>query len=422
MNNNLSAIKGNKIGKLLYYLFVYEFMCCFLVTNLSLPNSIMFGVDVFYIILLVASFRAPRVKGYFLPEIILAVLILSTLVGMVLNQSEISNYIWGARSEFLGMVLLFAGAQYLTLADIERIFKFCFKFQFLNLACAAYQYHVLGYYQDLNNGAFVGGAFQDVFCAALFAYYFYKYVRHEDKLWKVIFIAISTLYIAVVEEEKFLFIEMAGIVAYYFISTRMNFSKVLIIIGCFIAASIALPLLNSVNGQDSMEMLTSWEKFEGYVTMVGYGYELPRIGSSVLISAKFFATPIQELFGLGLGMCEDASTIAFINTAFYSQFSWLHYMWFTFQIQFMQTGWVGIILYILFFVSLLYANLSLRTKMPDNYKYLSDFSIAIVFICIALIWYSSSLRGYAGNMPYFCISIGAAVYRQLSTRSTIKAK
>lgn len=410
------------VGNFIFWMFVYECFSCFLMKNFGAPKAIAFGMDYFYLILFVQAMKTKSSKELFLPTLIFIALFVSTIVGMVVNSSEISNFIWGARSEFWGLTVLYASVKFLDIDNIERIMRFFFSFQFLNLACAAYQYHILGYYQDLNNGAFLGGAYQDIFCAILFAYYFYKYIRKEDKLWKLIFVALSGLYIAVVEEEKFIFIEFAGIIAYYFVSTGLNFTKVLIMVGSVIAAIIALPILNSVNGQDSMEMLTSWDNFIGYATMVGYGYELPRLGSSVIISAKFFGDSLQDFFGLGLGMCEDASTISFINTAFYQQWSWLHYMWFTFQIQFMQTGWVGIILYIAFFASVLVVNFKNRASMPEKYKYFADFSVAMSFIAIAVIWYSSSTRGQAGNFVFFAIAIGLAISRQLNKNNKMICK
>lgn len=400
-------------GNLIYWMFVYECFSCFLMKNFGAPKAIAFGLDFFILVLFIQVIKTKSIKSLFLPTQILLVLFVSTIVGMVVNSAEISNFVWGARSEFWGITMFYASVKFLRSYDIERIMSFFFKFQFLNLACAAYQYHILGYYQDFNNGAFIGGAYQDIFCAILFAYYFYKYIRKEDKLWKFIFVALSGLYIAVVEEEKFIFIEFAGIIAYYFVSTGLNFAKVLIMTGSIIAAIIALPILNSVNGQDSMEMLTSWDNFIGYATMVGYGYELPRLGSSVIISARFFSDSLQDFFGLGLGMCEDASTISFINTAFYQQWSWLHYMWFTFQIQFLQTGWVGMILYISFFVSVLIVNFKNRLSMSDKYKFFADFSVAMSFIAIAVIWYSASTRGQAGNFVFFAIAVGLAISRQL---------
>lgn len=420
MENIVLLSKRSKVGSILYWLFVYQCFCCFLIKNFGVPKTISFGIDFFYVIILVYVLKQKTSKELLLPKVILCTLIISTVVGTVVNSAELTNWIWGARSEFWGMAVLFACVKFLTLSDIERIMKFFFKFQFLNLACAAYQYHVLGYYQDFNNGAFLGGAYQDVFCALLFTYYFYKYIRHEDKLWKLVFVGLSGLYIAVVEEEKFIFIEFAGIIAYYFVSTGMNFAKILIMAGCVAAGVIALPILNSVNGQDSMEMLTSWDNFIGYATMTGYGYELPRLGSSSIISAKFFGDTTQDFFGLGLGMCEDASTVPFINTAFFQQWSWLHYMWFTFQIQFMQTGWIGIILYIAFFVSILAVNLVCRKNIPGNYKYFADFSVAMSFIAIAVIWYSCSTRGQAGNFVFFAIAIGMAINRQLKSNKNIK--
>lgn len=419
---NSISFKRNLVSNLIYWLFVYECISCFLQKNFGFPKSIMFGIDIVYIILLIKVFLTRPNSRMAIPTAILVLLFFSVVLGMVLNGSEISNFIWGARSEFLCMTVLYASIKYLVFDDIERIMRFFFKFQFLNLVCAAYQYHVLGYFQDLNNGAFIGGAYQNVFCAILFSYYFYKYINHEDKLWKLVFVCISSLYIAVVEEEKFIFIEFAGIIAYYFVSSGMNLKKYLIMIGCAFAGFVTLPLLNAVNGQVSMEMLTSWDSFIEYATMVGYGYELPRIGSSIVISSLFLTTPIREFFGLGLGMCEDASTISFIDTSFYQQWSWLHYEWFTFQIQFMQTGWIGMILYISFFISLLCVNFRCRKLMPDKYKYLSDFSITLTFISIAVIWYSMSTRGYAGNFIYFSIAVGVATCNQLVKQSKISKK
>lgn len=413
MEQELSSVRS-KPGVIIYWLFVYMCIACFLQKNLGAPRNIMFGVDVFYIYFVLQILKSKGNKQLCYPTKILQLLLISVVVGMFFNQSELSNFIWGIRSEFLCMTVLYVSVKYLTLSDVERIMQFFFKFQFLNLACAAYQYHVLGYYQDLNNGAFSGGAYQDVFCAILFAYYFYKYIYREDKLWKLLFVGLSGLYIAVVEEEKFIFIEFAGIVAYYFLSTGFNFTKIMIMGVSIIAGMISLPILNSINGQDSMEMLTSWDRFIGYATMVGYGYELPRLGSSVIISKLFFQVPIHDYFGLGLGMCEEASTISFIDSTFFDKWSWLHYMWFTFQIQFMQTGWIGIILYITYFIFILIANYKCKKDLPERLKHYSDFSIVMCFIGIALIWYTFSTRGYPGNFIYFAMSVGLAVNRQIT--------
>lgn len=404
--------QSNTYSRLILWMLVYECICCFLQKNFDAPKNIMFGIDVFWLVFLVNVIKGKRKIGLTIQNLILTLLILSTVLGMFLNQSEITNFVWGARSEFLCLVTFYASARYLTVHDMDKIFKFFFIFQFVNFGCAFYQYQVMGYYQDLNNGAFIGGAYQDVFCAMLFAYYLYKYSRKEAKLWQLIFVIGSSLYIGVVEEEKFLFIEMAGITAYYVVSLGMSQRNILIIVACVVAGMMALPFLNTVNDQDSMEMLTSWDNFTDYVTMVGYGYELPRIGSSVVISSSFFPSTVQNLFGLGLGMCEEASTLPFINTDFYQHWSWLHYSYFTFQTQFLQTGWVGIILYIALFVSILITNIRRRSSVPDNLKYLSDISVAMSFISIALIWYDNATRGYPANFIFFAMGLGIAVYRQ----------
>lgn len=47
----------------------------------------------------------------------------------------------------------------------------------------------------------------------------------------------------------------------------------------------------------------------------GWGYGLPRIGSSSIIQEKFFESPVEHIFGIGLGSAID-NQFPFLDTSF----------------------------------------------------------------------------------------------------------
>ena len=134
----------------------------------------------------------------------------------------------------------------------------------------------------------------------------------------------------------------------------------------------------------------------------------------------FFTDYFQYYFGLGMGKCEDASTLSFINTDFYNQYGWLEYTWFTFQINFLQTGWIGIFLFVMFLISILYINIRNKKKCPDNLKYYYDISIVITILCIMTIWYNATLRSYNTIIPFFVLSLGGIVNRYIASLNHTK--
>lgn len=146
-------------------------------------------------------------------------------------------------------------------------------------------------------------------------------------------------------------------------------------------------------------------------------YALPRIGSSAIIENMFFIHGWQDIFGLGMGTCEDASTLSFINTDFYEKYGWLEYTWFTFQINFLQTGWLGICLFVAFFISIIVSSMRGKRKCTDGLKHYYDISIIITMLCIMTIWYNATLRSYNSLIPFFAMSLSGIITRQLSSQN-----
>ena len=406
--------------KLVYFIIYYNLFCGFAIKNIGLDKSFLFIIDILYMIIFLCGHFRINKTSLKQPVFVLCFLFFILLIGVVGNDVSPLNFIWGLRNQYFSLAIFFASASLLSVYDINKIFKFFFYFQFLNLACALYQYFVLGYYADANNGAFTSGGGQDIFCGILIAYYLYEYMQHRCKAWHFLFILVSSLAIAAIEEEKFIFIEIVFIFAYFYLtSKKLGFKKIALAIVFIVVFGIGLNMLSQIGGTGSLEILTNKEAFMEYQENA---YALPRVGSSAIIEKMFFTNNFQYFFGLGMGKCEDASTLSFINTDFYDKYGWLQYTWFTFQINFLQTGWLGILLFLMFFVYILFVNIQGKKKSPDNLKYYYDISIIITILCIMTIWYNATLRSYNTIIPFFVLSIGGIVNRHIALLNQIKRK
>ncbi len=412
----MSSVRLSK--RLVYFTIGYTLFCGFAIKNLNFGKSCLFLVDILCLLILIRDNFKLKKTNLFGTIPIIIFLMLSLLIGAGINSVSIPNFIWGLRNQYIALPLFFASASFLCLQDIHKLFRIFFYFQILNLICALYQYLVLGYYQDLNNGAFINGNGQDIFCGVLVTYYFYQYINHNCKLRPFIFILFSSLVIAALEEEKFIFIEIAIIFTYYFITSgNISIKKILLAITFSLMLIIGLSILAEVNGEGSVEVLTNKDAFMNYQENA---FTLPRIGSSQVISEMFFKHDYQELFGFGLGNCEESSTLSFIDATFYNQYGWLRYNWFTFQINFLQTGWLGIILFLSFFTYILWSNIYNRHKSPDKLKHYYDISIVIIILCVITIWYNGTLRGYNSPFPFFALTIGNIITRQFVNKNIVK--
>ena len=308
------------------------------------------------------------------------VMVGTCLLGLVVNSSSIFNFAWGYRCSYLQIAALFVTASLCTLRDFHKLFEYLYYFFILDLLLAVYQYVVLGYYQDLNNGAFMGGAGQDFFCAAVFAYHYYMYIEKKCPIKKVAFIFAGCVLIAVLEEEKFIFIELAGIVAYQTLVSKFSVVRLALLILVVIGLSYGIDYMGEVNGQDT-STLTDINSFVEYAQMVGYGYELPRVGSSVYIEKMFFHDDANVLFGLGLGMCEDSSLARYASIE-------------------------SLISFLALFVIMIVQQWKSMLKAPRGMKAYHHITIVLSFIAIGTYWYNGTLRLGNALLPYVVLAIG----------------
>lgn len=383
---------------------------CYLFSNVVNKNIIElskvfnFIPDLFLVFLMLSNAIRLEKTGLRAALWVVYAMVGTCLLGLVINFSSVANFVWGYRCSYLPLTALFLTASLCTLRDFHKLFEYLYYFFILDLFLAVYQYVVLGYYQDLNNGAFMGGAGQDFFCAAVFAYYYYMYIEKKCSIQKVVFIFAGCVLIAALEEEKFIFIELAGIVAYQTLVSKFSVIRLALLIMVVIGLKYGIDYMGEVNGQDT-SVLTDINSFVEYTQMVGFGYGLPRIGSSIYIEKMFFNNDANVLFGLGLGMCEDSS-LPWVDTTFFKRYGWLSYLYFPFQIGFLQTGWVGVISFLALFVVIIVQQWKTMQKAPQGMKVYHHITIVLSFIAIATYWYNGTLRLGNALLPYVVMAIG----------------
>ncbi len=404
LNRNITGTRRYIYYAILLFL-IYEFLA----KNFGLNRNFCYIVEFFSVILLLRHPYKLNCTELHTPFKIMIGLYITATLGAIINSINPFNFIMGFRGLFLSMVFLFASASYLYISDYHKLFDFFYKFQYLNVACTIFQYVIYHQTGDFNNGAFLSGNSQDIFCGALMAYYFYSYNTKKIKLGKLAFILISCIFIAIIQDERFIFIEAGIIFLYFSLTGKMTKRKIstaivmagVIIVGFQYLSSEQANTLNNINN------------ILDYSQKTGAGYGLPRIGSSKIISDMFFDTPIKDIVGIGLGKGAE-NNLPLVDTSFYDKYGHLNYHYFTFQSLFLQTGWSGTILYVCFFACLIIYNFKHKRTAPIQYKYLYDISIIFTILCIILIWYNGSFRIFFGIFPYFILGIGPCLTRFLN--------
>ena len=399
-------IKGPR--RYIYYVLMAYFLYGLLAKNFGLNRNFIYITEVLCIVLFFCHPYKIKICQLGIPFKIMLAMYIASAIGALVHLISPFNYIFGFRGDYLSMVMLFACAAYLKIKDYHHIFALFYKFQFLNVFFTIVQWLVFGYTEDFNNGAFTDGIGQDIFRGVLMTYYFYAYNQKIASLKKLLFVLSSCVFIAIIQDERFIFIEAAIILFYFSLANGFNTKKIATAVIMLGVIMVGLKNLS----EDQLETIGSIDGAFQYAQQTGWGYNLPRIGSAPIIQNMFFETPIEAFFGIGLGKATEAN-LPFLDTSFFTKYQYLNYNWFSFQNLFLQTGWVGITLYVSFFFSLLIYNLYQKYSAPVRYRYLYDITITIALICILVIWYNATLRLSYAIVPYFVLGLGPCVTREL---------
>ena len=410
MQRNLLTITPKKCVYIILYACVL-FSAAYTLFGISL--STFYICDLFNLILFYFEIKyIVQIKKICAPLLYISIsLLLFLIVGAGINYVKPLLVLWGVRNLCRYFVTFFGVVIFFTLDDVERVIRFYFIAQIFNALVGIYKYFVLGLFSDsFGGGIFWGGGGLNPFCLLLLCFYSNLYFSKRTTLKRFGFIAISTFMLGAMAEEKMM-ITLAVLcillsaILHQFIEQGITVRKLAIVLGIIIGFAIVIQMINRL-APDMLDIFLNKENVMDYATATfDEGYRIPRIGAFNVINKLFLRTPIQQLFGLGIGNC-DTSTFSFLQSDFYKVYGDYNYRWFTHQWTYLECGIIGFGLFLFFFIALI---ITLLIKVKRYSSMCQPYMIASTVFTIAMIvlmWHSSAIRVDTAYIIYFGMGIG----------------
>ena len=341
-----------------------------------------------------------------LPTLLLVVIFFVFCLTVYLFQYQsIAYFLWGFRNNFRFYIAFFVFISCLDDTDVSTWFRTVDILFWINAVLSLVQFFLLGFGGDFLGGIFgVSGAsngFTLVFISIVVGKSLLSAFDGKEAFGLSILKCVVSIVVAAMAELKFYFFVFAILMVGAALLTRFSAKKLVVLLVGFIALMIGTVLIAEWFGsRDFLSMEQLWE----FATKDSYSAEgdVNRLSAVSTLSERILKHPVKQFFGLGLGNC-DTSAFAVCNTPFYQKYGYLHYTWFTAAMSFLETGYLGLGMYITFFiVCFLQARKKLKMKV-GNLLYLR-LAILMTVLCLILIVYNASLRTESAYMLYFVLA------------------
>lgn len=394
---------------LTYLIIVFPFLMGFLIEFSGLPSFVKYAVDASYVLafLFLISKKQALLDKKILPFFIFTVVFLVyTLLIHVLNFQSPFYYLWGFRNNFRFFIAFILFSVFFEEDDLKNCFKIMDVLFWVNAVVSVFQFVVMGYEQDHLGGIFGVAKGCNAFTLIFFSVVISKSVlafmsRNENPLLCFAKCGVS-LIVAAMAELKVYFIIFPFILIVSALITRFSFRKLSLMLVSAVMLILASIVITTIFKDDD---IISIEGLIETITATNYSTaeDLGRFFAIPTISRNILTKPWEKLFGLGLGNC-DTSSFAICNTPFYISHSYLHYEWFSSAIMFLETGYIGLIIYLSFFVMcFVLARKRMKSGLSD--ELLCQISMIASLICIIMFFYNSALRTEAAYISFFALAL-----------------
>ena len=378
---------------------------------LNFPELFKYTADVVWLGLLVTiainHFRMPNKETASLLTLVMVFWVF-TLFGFIINSKSPLYYLWGFRNNFRYFIYFFACCMFLRAQNVAEIMKIFDKLFYVNFAVSIFQFFVLGKKMDYLGGIFgtsVGcNGKTIIFFSIVLARSILDYINGKETTKTCLMKCGMALMIAALAELRFFFILFVLIVAMALLITRTSIKKLWIVIAASVGVYVGAMLLVAIfprfrgflNISNIVEVATS---SSGYT---GRG-DMNRLTAIPIVWDRFLKNWPERLLGLGLGNC-DTSAFSFLNTAFFEQHGHLHYNWFSSSFMFLETGIIGLGLYMLFFAGV-YVYTRKREKNGEAQRDICQLVRILAPVCLVMIIYNGSMRVEEAYIMYFALAL-----------------
>lgn len=351
-------------------------------------------------------------------ESYILIMIVISFITYLIHYQSLAFFLYGMVYKFRYYIFVLLCFFYLRKNDLDKIIGILRFLFYVNFLFVLVQYIQFGLYGDFLGGLFGTtqgcNGYLNVFlvvCVGISSLY---YVDGKEKFWRLAVEIVFSFIIASLAELKFFYLEFIIILAFTVFFSGFTWKKLLLAMasgvglfaGFIIFSNIYTYADSFLDIQTWIDAATSSGYSAGYTSSIYSVSEVNRLTFIPILNERVLNTNLLRLFGMGVGNC-SFSGIEFLNTPFYKAYSGLRYEWFSSSYIYLESGWVGMILFIGFFALLfVVANRLLRKKSVDRiYCYMTEM---MAVLSIVLFIYNNSLTMDSAFLFYF-VAVAALI-------------
>lgn len=392
-----------------YVIFIMPFFISFLQSFLGFPSFVKYIIDICWLGALVSLLfvRRAYIKKDIAPAIfVFAVFFSLALLVYLFNFQSPFYFLWGLRNNLRFYIAFIAFTIYFKEEDIKSCLKFMDVFFWINAVVVFFQFFVLGYEQDYLGGLFGVekgcNAYLIIFFVVITIKSVLKYLNNTESAFSCFSKCGISMIISVMAELKFFFVIFVIIFVVASVITKFSWKKVFLYVVSFFFVMVASVLIVELFGENRAISIENIIKLV-FASNYSSTRDLGRFTAIPTISKYYLTEPLEKIFGMGLGNC-DTSAFAICNTPFYRSYSYLNYTWFSSAFLFLETGYIGLFLYLLFFV-IVFVLAFRKSKQENANELFCQMGMIMSIICFILTFYNSSLRMETGYIAYFILAL-----------------
>lgn len=388
-----------KNKKIIYYIILLLCVKGFVITFAGSAEFINLAVDllVFY-----AAYKAVKKVSSvpikrFVGKGVMTTAVSFLVVGLVADAFNLVpplTAFWGARMVVRYAFLFYVMTKYLDAADADLAHRMLYKLFNLNIAACLYEFYVQ-YKGDLMGGTFKGNGELTIFAVICLFVFSLDYYQKRITLYAFVWRIIAIFVIAMWAEIKFLyFVTPLCLYAGYVLVKKFSIGHLVILSLAFVLLIPTLKFaLSFYYGEEYIEKTFDQQEIENYNSHTAYnlsaaGISYNRNTCVEMAQAQFLMDPMHGAIGHGLGA---ACASGRFNTWIFDHFYATAYFFFTSSYVLIETGWIGYISFLLFYLFVLLRFWHYYRKSYDSIlRFWTSLGVSLGGMTFLFIWYNDT--------------------------------
>lgn len=324
-----------------------------------------------------------------IPQKILGLFLFWGFVSYLFHVVNPLSFLWGFRMEIRYFILMLMIYKMFNWKDVIRCYKIFYHAFYLNAFFCMVDF-VMGKTGDDMGGIFTGNSQLSLFFVISTMVHTGEYIRKKLSKARFAFFFILCYTIAIWAEIKMLYFVLPFVV-YLTHAVIQRFKLSHFIVLCLLGVT-AIPImefaLSFYYDKEYIENTLDTQKLEEYNSnSYGFTDESMNRGTCIALTNEYILTTDRlKIMGFGLG---NGSVSEMFSTDIYDDYKLTFYYYFAPSYILVETGWMGLALFILLYMSILYSFYRLFINSTTSFvRYCSALGMLLAFLTFLFIYYN----------------------------------